>query len=114
MEERTLYMMATIVTILGLVVLFFYADVAEAPLPENPHELQPSETVTIRGVITSLRQQGKAYFIRVEGEYVQSTDVIIFDDQNLFLEEGNYVEVQGTVEEYHNQKEVIAQKVVVK
>jgi len=38
----------------------------------------------------------------------------LFKDSEIFLEEGDYVEVTGTVEDYNGKKEVIANKVVKK
>jgi DNA/RNA endonuclease YhcR with UshA esterase domain len=53
-------------------------------------------------------------FIELEGKQVIKSDVILFPDEDLYLQEGNYVEIKGTIEEYNNQKEVIANEIVLK
>ena len=50
----------------------------------------------------------------MESERVEKNNIILFPDQEIFLKEGDSVEISGTVEEYNNQKEVIGNKVVLK
>jgi len=38
----------------------------------------------------------------------------VFDDEPLYVTEGNYVEIDGIVEEYKGKKEVIASEIVIK
>jgi len=70
--------------------------------------------VRIAGIITRLHQAEKAYFLQVEGQETTTMDIIFFPNEDIFIEEGDYVEVIGDVEEYQGKKEVIATRVTIK
>ena len=40
--------------------------------------------------------------------------MVLFKESNLNLQQGDYVEITGTVEDYEGQKEIIGSKVVKK
>jgi len=114
MQEKTLYKISIIMVILGLAILFVYVEEIDLKAIQKVESIAPAEAVKITGTVTQLSTQDKAIFIEIEGNRVEKTNVIIFNDENLFLEEGDYVEVSGTVENYNGQKEIIASKVVKK
>ena len=61
-----------------------------------------------------MSQQDRVAFIELQGERVETIDVFLFADEDVYLQEGDYVEITGTVEEYQGKKEVIASKIVKK
>ncbi len=112
MQEKTLYQISLFLTLLGLLILLFYAENVELDAITHLDEVKSSEAVKLQGKITQLTAKDKALFLKVEGEKTVTTDVIVFDDEELFLQEGDWVNIYGTTEEYNGKKEVIASKVV--
>jgi DNA/RNA endonuclease YhcR with UshA esterase domain len=114
MHEKTVEKIALIVLIFGLAFLFLYAEDLELKTITSIDELPAEEEVKIGGTITSIRQHEKVSFIQVEGQKVETINILVFDEPNLFLQVGDYVEVEGSVEEYKGKKEVIGNEVVVR
>ena len=100
--------------LVGLAILFIYASELDLKAVERIETLPNSEPVKITGTVTSLSNQDGTLFLEVEGNRIEKTQVIVFVEENLFLEEGDYVEVSGRLEEYNGEKEVVASKVVKK
>ena len=100
--------------IIGLVFLFFYADTLQLSTVEDIETSRIDEQVQLQGTINSLRRANNTLFLKVTGEKVVTTDVIFFPEDEVNLQENNYVEITGTVTEYQGRKEIIADKILVK
>ena len=114
MQEKNILKVSLIVVLIGLAFLFFYAEEIDLKAINNVDESNAGETVKLTGTITKLSTSDKVAFIELEGQQVIKTDVILFSSENIYLQEGDYVEISGTVEEYNNEKEIIANKIVKK
>ena len=40
-------------------------------------------------------------------------DVVVFNDEEIYLKKGDYVEISGEVEEYKGKKEIIASEITI-
>lgn len=114
MEEKTLFKIALLITVIGLAFLFFYAEEFSVRSVETIDNIPNEEEVQMEGVIKRLTKADKVFFLELEGQRVEKTAVILFNDQDVFLHEGDYVEIFGSVEDYQGKKEIIASKIVVK
>jgi len=114
MQEKTIYRVSVIITILGLIFLFFYAEEVKLGKIDTIENLPAQEKVVMQGIVTKLTNIDNAIFIEIEGSRVEKTSVIVFNDQELFLKEGDRVEISGLVEDYNGKKEIIASKVTLK
>ncbi len=114
MKERTILQISIIMAIIGLAFLYFFAEEIELPTAQQLENIAPEEKVRIQGIIGRLSQQDKVAFIELQGERIETMDVILFTDENIYLHEGDYVEIIGTVEDYRGKKEVVASKIVKK
>lgn len=114
MRERTLLQISIVMIIVGLAFLYFYAEEVEVPAAERLAALLPEEKVKIHGIISRINQQDTVAFIELQGERIETVDVILFAGEELYLQEGDYVEITGTVEEYQGKKEVIASSITKK
>ena len=114
MEEKTLLSASLIMVLLGLTFLYFYAEEVQIRAAQQLGNLPPEEEVRLQGVISRVSQQDRVAFIELQGERVETIDVVLFADEDVYLQEGDYVEITGTVEEYQGKKEVIASKIVKK
>ncbi len=111
MQEKDILKIAVIVTIVGLLFLFFYS---ETVTPKQVTKLDAvEEIVQMKGVITRVQQHDSVVFIELEGERTETTAVIVFTD-SMFLKKGDEVSITGTVEEYEGKKEIIASKIELK
>lgn len=112
MQEKTLYKVSLLMILTGLAILFIYADGLDLKAVERIETAAASEPVKISGTITKVTTQDKAIFLELEGQRTERTNIIIFNDEELFLQEGESVEIYGTAEEYNGNKEIIASKIV--
>lgn len=111
MKEHTILQISIVMVILGLAFLYVYAEEVELPYAQQLSNIAPEEKVRIQGVIGRVSQQDKVAFIELQGERIETMNVVLFADEDVYLQEGDYVEITGTVEEYQGKKEVIASKV---
>ena len=114
MEEKTLLSASLIMVLLGLTFLYFYAEEVQIRAAQQLGNLPPEEEVRLQGVISRVSQQDRVAFIELQGERVETIDVVLFADEDVYLQEGDYVEITGTVEEYQGKKEVVATSVILK
>jgi aspartyl/asparaginyl-tRNA synthetase len=114
MQEKQLIKISLIVASVGLLILLFFAEGFELVAINNIENIENEQEVKLQGVITRLTQSDKVVFIELEGEQIVKSDVILFPDEEIYLQEGNYVEITGTIEEYNNKKELIANEIVLK
>lgn len=114
MNEKTIFKISIISTIIGLLFLLLYAGEIDLKAVSNIEDIPEEELIKIKGIVTSLRTSDKTIFLEVEGETVQKNQVIVFSDQDIYLKEGDYVEISGMVEEYNGKKEIIANEIIVK
>ena len=111
MNEQKLFQLSILATVLGLLFLFFIAGTIK-PTISDPETIQPAEQVTVQGTVEKVSTQKNAIFITVKGYKPIKTEVIVFEDEPIFIEKGDYVQVSGTVEEYKNKKEIIADEII--
>lgn len=114
MQEKTLFKVSFLLVFLGLAFLFFYAEEVDLKVVENLDTSLPEEAVKVRGIVQSINKQEKVLFLNLEAERMEIMDIIVFPEEELFLQEGDYVEITGTVEEYKGKKEVIASTIIKK
>ncbi len=114
MNEKTLVTWSAVTTIVGLLLLFFFAEEVPVQKVENLEDFSPQEVVRLEGVINKVTKKENVFFLEVAGIRRENQQVIIFPKEDLYLKPGNIVEITGLVEEYHGQKELIASTIVVK
>jgi aspartyl/asparaginyl-tRNA synthetase len=114
MDEKSILKISIVAIIIGMVFLFFYSGEIDIQAVERIDTAIPEETVEMSGVVSRVTQMEKVAFIELVGERKEKVDVIIFKDDDIFLKEGDLIEVSGTVEEYEGKKEIIANSVVLK
>ncbi len=114
MQEKHILLISLLILTLGLIFLFFYSEELDLEKKTHLEENYIEDEVKIVGEISKVSKQDKVIFIEVSGQKVIKTDAIVFADKNIFLEEGDFVEITGTIEEYNGKKEIIANSVLKK
>lgn len=112
MQEKTLLRISLVITIIGLVFLFFYTQEYEIPKVTSLETIPPEEKVMVQGVIKKMSTSEKTIFMEISGQQLITMDVIAFPEEEPYLQEGDDVKIQGTVETYKGKKEIIADKIV--
>src|SRR3989338_5347271 len=114
MAEQILLKISLAVIIVGMLFLFLYTESIDLPVSNSLGTLPTSEIVKVKGIVRSVQTFDKVAFVQLDAERMEKMDILLFQEKNLFLKKGDYVEVEGTVEEYQGKKEVIANKIVLK
>jgi len=114
MEEKHILQASLIITLIGLIFLYFYAEELDTKVTPTIENVHPATQIKMIGKITKVTTTDKATFLQIEGQRIETTNVILFNKEEIFLPEGAYVEVYGTVEEFNNQKEIVASKIILK
>ncbi len=115
-SEKSIEKIALLTTILGIIFLWQYNENVQLPVL-SPLDTEPSQEdreIFLQGVVSSINAKNKVLFLEVEGEIKENVPVILFPEEELFLQEGDYVEITGRLETREGKKEVIASEVVVK
>lgn len=113
MKDLTLFTVALICSVLGIIILFFISDNITIS-QTNIHDIdsiEPGKTVKIIGRIERASDTEKVMFLTVGQEKIETVSVVLFKSSNITLKQGDYVEITGTVEEYQGAPEVIASRV---
>ena len=113
MKEKTLLKIALIFSLLGVAALFLLSE--EIELEEKTLDKMTSadigNIVKIKGVVTQVTDTNKTAFLKISQP--QDITVILFKDSEIKLETGDYVEIEGSVEEYEGKLEIIGSQVKV-
>ena len=67
----------------------------------------------MEGLISKLVKKETAYFITLDGIRRETTEVILFPEEDVYLKEGQVVSIQGTVQAYNGKNEIIASRIEV-
>ncbi len=114
MEEKTISKVALITTIIGLLLLFFLSENSTSTITETIKDSAPQEKVNIEGLVTKVVNKNGAYFLDLDATRKEKMNIIVFPSEELFLKEGNIIALQGVVQEYKGEREVIASKIIIK
>lgn len=110
MKETTLLKIALICSLIGLFVLYLISTKIEAKEYEHG-ELNKNigDDVKLKGTITKITDKGNVVFIEVNQQ--NPITIVLFNDDDLKLKNGDNIEVFGEVQEYKGKNEIIAQKI---
>ena len=111
MRDSTLLKISIIISIVGILSLFFISDsIVIDETDTNRIEKYKDKTIKILGIIEETSKTESATFIKVRQPNI--VNVIVFESLN--LTKGSYVEVTGKVDEYSDEYEILADKVRVR
>jgi RecJ-like exonuclease len=114
LKESDLLKIALVCSLIGILMILFIVQKYEVP-SYKIKEIDKSkldEQVSIRGQIERITETPGLYILDLEDSTGKIT-VVIFKDEILDINEGEVLEVEGTVSEYKNNVEIIAKKIKV-
>lgn len=111
MQEKTLVKVSVIVTVIGFLLLFIFSEETALPTMETIEELPQNKPVSLEGVVTKLVKKENSYFLTIDSFRREKTKVIVFPEEEIFLKEGNFIRIEGLVQEYKGENEIIASRI---
>ena len=111
MKEKTLFKTALIVSMVGVIVLFFFSEFSgleEMDIKEITIE-DLDKNVKVIGAVTKVIDTDKVIIMDIAQQ--EELKVVVFKDKNISLKKGDYIEVLGTVEEYEGELEIIGDRI---
>ncbi|MBI2102216.1 hypothetical protein HYT55_00110 [Candidatus Woesearchaeota archaeon] len=114
MQEKMLFRISLLVTVVGLLLLFVFSEETSTPTLDSIEQMPQSKPIRMEGVVTKLVKKDTVYFATLDSIRHETTEIIIFPEEEIFLKEGNIVVVQGTTQKYKGENEIIASKIEVK
>lgn len=114
MEEKTLLKVSLVIGLLGVIGLYFVSLGIDLEVVDGLEGIEEEEEIKVGGVVGKVVEGEKVIFLEVLNKKVEKVKVVLFNDEEISLSEGDYVEISGTVEDYLGEKEVIGNKVVKK
>lgn len=112
-SDRTMLRVASAVFIVGFVALFFISqqNVGKTVQIAEISETMLGERVSVQGVITNIRQGNNLIMILVdENDNSKMIKVVLFDN-NVELENGDFVVVRGEISIFRGDLEITATKI---
>lgn len=116
MEEKTLKKIALVFSLLSLVLLYIYLQNQQldfTPISQAKEEPE-GNTVKIFGRVKRFTNTNKVAFIELEQQEFKNIDIVLFKDRNITLQKNDLIEVEGSLEEYQGEKEIIANRIELK
>ena len=114
MEDNTLFMTALATSILGIILLFFITDEINLQEVGSINHISIDQDITISGKVNRVTQTDKVAFLQIANEKVEQIDVVLFKPEYVMLKEGDYVEIEGSTDEYEGKSQIIGNQVTVR
>jgi len=113
LKEKTLLKIALCVSVLGLVFLYFISEniELEEKVIEKIDSTDYEKDIKIKGNVEKVTDLEKIIIFEVSQP--KTITVVAFKDGNINLNEGDYVYITGSVEEYEGKPEIIADEIKV-
>ena len=113
MKEKVLLKIALVVSLLGILVLFFISGYIEKKtvLVSEVASEEVGTNVKVEGIVTNFKKIGSGSLINIA--QLDRMEVFVFGD-NITLYKGDYVEIEGRLDEYDGNVSLIADKIVLK
>ena len=113
MQERTIMYTALVVTVIGFIVLALAAELNQTIDMEKINQgFQPSQRIEMQGVVQSVRKHDKVWFVELEGQKTETVNAVLFPKEDIYLQEGDIVQLWGTIEQYKGEEEVLASRIL--
>lgn len=113
MNEKTLTKIALICSLIGILLLLLIAerqDVSASSINKISNQ-SINQEIKIKGTISTLKETPAVTITQVK-DTTGSITVIMFRKENITLQKGDLVEVQGIVKEFKGKLEIEAKRVL--
>lgn len=115
MKEENLLKISLICSLIGILIILYITENTNIPNSNisNITNKDLETKVAIIGLVTSVKETPGLIILNVEDKTGNIT-VIAFKEENITLEPGRIIEVEGKVVEYNKQLEIQADSIIIK
>ncbi|MBI4158792.1 OB-fold nucleic acid binding domain-containing protein [Candidatus Woesearchaeota archaeon] len=112
MNESSIFKLSLAISLTGILLLLVIVETTEIQEIgiEDISNKKEDETVRIVGKIESIKETPGLYILNIEDKSGK-INVIVFKEDKLNISKGNQADIEGTVKEYQNKKELIAKRI---
>jgi len=104
MNERNLIKISLIFSLIGIFCLYLIAETIDVP-SSKIKDVDKDEFVKIRGIVDKVVDKEKVMFVSlIQPEEIE---VVLFKEEFLDIQEGDYIEVTGMSEEYDGEIQIV-------
>ena len=98
-------------SVIGLISLFVISISIELPSAEigQIEILEPESEVRITGTVSKVTDRDKIMYLDVVQP--EAVNVMLFKSSNFSIQKGDFVEIQGEIQEYKGRKQLLANKI---
>ena len=116
MKEKTLFKIALVCSLVGLVALFFVSDRIEVREIDvgKITATDIGKEIKVLGRIERISDTDKVMFLEVGQEKVETVSVVLFKEEEIKLEQGDYIELLGELDDYKGEVSIVANAVKVR
>jgi DNA/RNA endonuclease YhcR with UshA esterase domain len=113
MREKTLLQIAIVISILGLVFLYYVSEntLIGEKIIESIDSTDFEKDIRIKGTVEKVIDKDKILILEVSQP--KTITVIAFKDGAIDIKEGELVQIFGSVQEYEGKPEIIADEIKV-
>lgn len=111
MQIEKLTKIALFLSIISLFVLYIISNnisIEEKNIAKINHK-NIEEQIKIVGKINRITELEEVYFLELE--QTSKITVVVFKDEKIFLNKEDYVEIEGKIDEYNGNIQIIANKI---
>lgn len=104
MKERSLLKISLIFSLVGIFCLYLIAESIEVPNSKIV-DIEEDKFVKLRGIVDKVVDKDKVMFVSlIQPEEIS---VVLFREEYLDIQEGDYIEVSGMTEEYNGELQIV-------
>lgn len=105
MTDRNILKFAFIFSLIGIFALYLISQSIEIP-DSSISDIGKDSFVKIKGIVDSVYETEKVAFVKVIQP--EQIEVVLFkENEFLDIQEGDYIEVSGTSEEYEGETQIV-------
>ena len=111
MDEKLILKISLICTLIGILALFFLSEnikIDEVSI-DKINNLKEGTDVKIKGFVNKVTDLDKIAILDIA--QLKSVPVLLFKSGNITINEGDYVEITGEVQEYEGKMELIGNEI---
>ncbi|MBI2106805.1 OB-fold nucleic acid binding domain-containing protein [Candidatus Woesearchaeota archaeon] len=114
MNESSLFKIALTVSLTGILILLLiveYTDIKKVNISDIEN-MKEEEKIRVIGKINNVKETPGLYILDLQDDSGKIS-VIVFKEEKLNISKGYKADIEGTVKEYQNKKELIANKIAI-
>ena len=113
MKEKALLRIAIFGSVFGVILLFFISTQVETKEIDinEIEEADNGESLRFKGVVTAVSDLNETKILTIA--QLEKINVVVFNENSRFYK-GDYVEIEGKIDEYNGDKNIIADKITLK